>query len=221
MAPMPFNPYASPRARIVVRETREPRAPGEALKWFYAGAFALTVSVCAAIVAVPFLPSIRGYAIALSLAVALLSWTKTAIAAVWIYSAWSGVPEAWRGPMTPRRAAFALFIPGYNLYWMYAVNPLLCGILNAVLERVSSPIRAPQTLAYVVSVLNVVVFVGLGLAWALHQSTQFLLVGLLATQFLWVAYLFQCDPARRAVIEAAHVRPSMFPPARPQTSPRA
>jgi hypothetical protein len=41
-------------------------------------------------------------------------------AMVWLYAAWRGIPEPYRGTISPRRAALSLLIPFYNAYWTIA-----------------------------------------------------------------------------------------------------
>src|SRR5262249_30176769 len=142
--PPPYNPYAAPHAQVIVRHA-DGDAPGEFVKWMYAGAVGLSVVAWSVHYAGPSLTESRVEIplIASALLVPLAA-AKCALAGAWLYCAWKGVPEVQRGTISPWRAALSLAIPVYNLYWIFAINTVLCDTLNGILERAREPVRAPR-----------------------------------------------------------------------------
>ncbi len=108
----------------------------------------------------------------------------------WIYQSWDFLPYEMRRTasgraISPGEAAGALFIPLYNLYWMFVIAPGLCDALNAALAQQGRPQSAPRQLAVAACVVQIVPY----LNW---------LVG----PFLWIAYMFMVDRAKRDLTRA-------------------
>jgi hypothetical protein len=120
------------------------------------------------------------------------------------------VPEAYRGTISPRRAAFSLLIPFYNAYWALVINSALCETLDGILERAGSPRRAPRFLAMMAPCVWLAVAV-VGAAIVSRGTTVATLgvfsglwtVAPIATGVLWVVYMVRCDSARDAVVRLA------------------
>jgi hypothetical protein len=132
------------------------------------------------------------------------------LALTWVYLAWTSVPEAYRGTISPRRAAFSLLIPFYNAYWALVINSALCETLDAILERAGSPRRAPRFLAtiapcvwlMVIVVYAAIVVRGTTVA-TLGVFSELWTFAPIATSVLWIVYMVRCDAARDAVVRLA------------------
>jgi hypothetical protein len=123
------------------------------------------------------------------------------LAMVWLYAAWRGVPASHRGTVSPRRAAFSLLVPFYNVYWGIAVNLALCDTLNGVLRGVRSERRAPRAVLAAAAITWLGSYV-VGFAVAASHRSVPLAVSLLVSGIkpgLWVAYMMLCEPAFAAV----------------------
>lgn len=82
-------------------------------------------------------------------------------ACVWIYKSWSAIPLAYRynaqgRPFSPGEAVGYLFIPFYNLYWMFVMPPALCDAIDRVNHESGSPARAPRGLALAAAIVQLV-----------------------------------------------------------------
>ncbi|MBN1808170.1 MAG: DUF4328 domain-containing protein [Planctomycetes bacterium] len=72
---------------------------------------------------------------------ATMAWMMAGIAAlivylIWMYKTWDAVPEQYRGGTSPGKAIGFLFIPFYNLYWIFrAVAGLSKSIQRALLAQ--------------------------------------------------------------------------------------
>ncbi len=201
--PLEPNPYAPPTSGEA-RESAVVRAPGEWVKWLYAGAAGASATTFALAV---FLrdhggaPKLQ----ALSTIVQWLPTVRSVFALTWVYFAWKGVPPPYRGSLSPRRAVLTFFVPVYNLYWMFAINPALCATLDAILQRARERRRAPTLLAHLA--LGVSICIG-ALAFALRPAASRVATGFLAvapplSSALWLVYMIECDKARRDVARVA------------------
>jgi len=107
---------------------------------------------------------------------------------VWLYQAWSTVPQEMRYSdggkwVTPGRAIGFLFIPFYNLYWVFVANVGLCEAVNRTLLARGGQPRAPRGLAIAACVAHLVPY-----------------CNLLVAPILWAIYMFQVDGARREML---------------------
>jgi hypothetical protein len=202
------NPYAAPLTTDASRKPESTRAPGENVKWIYALAALIDVVASAILLATWVTPSVPYPIVSIAEgATKTMLWLTRGCGLVWIYYAWKGVPAVIRPDVTPAGAVGRCFIPLYNFYWMFAVNTRLCNHIDDVLGQAMHPLRAPKSLAIVAATLH--------LMPALLQVTplkDYGFVALLGAEGLWLAYMFQCDRARRAFAEIV----SHWPPgARP------
>jgi hypothetical protein len=97
-----------------------------------------------------------------------------AIGLFWLADAWRRIPESERYTasgqrVSPGHAAGGVFIPFYNLWWIFVANVGLCSATNRQLERLGSRTRAPAGLAVFACIVQLVPYVNLVLAplvWA-------------------------------------------------------
>jgi hypothetical protein len=189
------NPYQAPTAQSDARVgALDP--PGAALKWLYLGGHAgyWLLTVLGILLAVV-LPEgthelIDGATLAATLPLAGVLFLLAGLigAVVWLYKAWESVPESMRYTsrgrwITPGRAAGYLFVPFYNLYWMFVVAQGLCEALDRTLLAQGAPPRAPRGLATAACTAQIIPY-----------------CNLLVAPILWAVYMFQVDNARRDMI---------------------
>ncbi|MBV9949297.1 MAG: hypothetical protein JOZ69_20780 [Myxococcales bacterium] len=110
---------------------------------------------------------------------------------VWVGMSWAMIPPAGRQTrngtwVSPGRAVGLLFVPFYNLYWVFAQSTGLCDALNRQLEAFGSAKRAPRGLAIAASVVQVVPYANLVLG-----------------PWVWLPYVFLVDAAKAAYARAA------------------
>jgi hypothetical protein len=133
-----------------------------------------------------------------------------AIVLAWVHAAWTGIPAQDRGSMTPRRAALTLLVPLYNLYWAFSVTVAFCDSLDLALAERSTERRAPRHFGIVGCVVwyaDMLIRLVVNFAtpntftarWGVPlQAARWLSPSMVATsvvQFLWVAYMVQCNGA--------------------------
>ncbi len=170
--------------------------PGSAMKWLYIaghagywvfaiGGMALTVALTsgggAASDGATFaslLPAVGVVFILVALVAAM----------VWLYKAWTSVPEQMRYTdagkwITPGQAIGYNFIPFYNLYWMFISNLGLCEAINRTLVAQGKQPKAPK---------------GLAIAACVSQLVPY--CNLLVGPILWAVYMFMVDTARRDML---------------------
>jgi hypothetical protein len=109
-------------------------------------------------------------------------------AAVWLYMAWASVPSSMRYTdrgrwITPGKAVGYLFIPFYNLYWMFVANQGLCEAVDRTLLSQGGMARAPRGLARTACTVQIIPY-----------------CNLLVAPILWTVYMFQVDRARREML---------------------
>ncbi len=193
------NPYAPPRERRASRKKRrrgEKPAPGEWVKWAYAASAGTTAVAFFAI----FLGVGAGGPLQRDLIWLVdgpLRWTSLALGIVWIYCAWSGLPRLVNGGITGVGAVVRFVVPIYSIYWLFGVNLQLCTGLDIVLAQHEDRRRAPKALAMGATVVHLVPLVVM-----LTDAKAYTFLVMIASSALWFAYMFQCDPLRRAVMNA-------------------
>lgn len=104
-----------------------------------------------------------------------------ALGLIWLYRAWSRVPANARQTydgrkVSPGDALAGLFVPLYNLYWMFIANIGLCGAIERHARRRGRPTRAPSSLAMAACIVQLIPAIGL-------------LVG----PILWSAFMVRVD----------------------------
>jgi hypothetical protein len=201
-APQPsYNHYASPAAGPLGLEPAVAHAPGEILKWIYFGFAAAGSVTLAALRFPPRLGPSTGSILAFAeLAHRVFGWGRMLMALAWIHQAWAGVPRGQVGSVTPSRAVARLFIPIYNIYWLFAVNTNLCRVLDHILVDAHDTCRAPSTLRWLAP--SFYLAGGVGFVLLLDSSFTWVALVLSATSdAMWLIYMFRCDVARRAVAQ--------------------
>ena len=187
----PYNPYSPPATSVdavgfeTMRLAYRP-AQGMATKWMYLG-----VSLAQFLVGLGTLADstkLQTAFVLVQLPVALVSMV---LICIWIHTAWSDIPADERGDITPGGAVGKLFIPFYNIYWIFAISTSLCGVLNSKLVRIGSQPLAPKGLAVlgcIVHLLTSAANIG-----GLEGAGPFIAV---ISYGLWFAYMLECDKAR-------------------------
>jgi MFS family permease len=122
----------------------------------------------------------------------LWALTYCVAALTWIYQSWAFLPHEMRRtasgrPITPGGAVGALFIPFYNLYWMFVIAPGLCDAINAAQAQSGRSPSAPRELATIAAVVQVIPYIN----WLLAPV-------------LWIVYMFKVDHAKEELL--AHRR---------------
>jgi hypothetical protein len=189
------NPYQAPAAQNHTR-VGALGPPGAGLKWLYMGGYAgyWLLTVVGILLAVVLPDETRQpvvgatMASTLPLAGVLLLIAGLIGAAVWLYKAWESVPESMRYTsrgrwITPGKAVGHLFVPFYNLYWMFVVAQGLCEALDRTLLAQGAPPRAPRGLATAACTAQIIPY-----------------CNLLVAPILWAVYMFQVDGARREMM---------------------
>ena len=189
----PYNPYSPPAVSVdtvgfeTMRLAYRP-AQGMGTKWMY-------LAICIAQFVVGITIGFGGVApfdpwLALIRLGLVGAWL--AVVCVWISTAWSEIPNSDSEGIGPGRAVAGLFIPLYNLYWMFTVSSALCDVLNKRLARIGSRAVAPKSLCALCGILQIAVYF-VPYATLLPISSPFIAM---ASSGLWFAYMYQCDKAR-------------------------
>jgi hypothetical protein len=195
--PPPYNPYGAPVAAASPRG--DVRAPGEVITWLYAGAVALSFSICLVLRFQVELGFTRGELRPLAGIVdGPLIWAKMILALAWVYFSWRGVPPRSRGDVSPVNAVVRLIFPVYSLYWVFAVNTRLCDALEATLAQAGDHRPAPRLLALVAPVGHFV-FACIGVVMLAGDWKSVAFVPMALANLGWIAFAFRCDILRRAV----------------------
>jgi hypothetical protein len=119
----------------------------------------------------------------------VLCWPMALVAGmVWLYQAWASVPDQMRYSdagkwITPGQAVGYLFIPFFNLYWVFIANLGLCEAINRTLVAQGKPPRAPKGLAIATCVTQVIPY-----------------CNFLVAPILWTVYMFMMDTARKEML---------------------
>jgi hypothetical protein len=167
------------------------------VKWFYLACGLLTFALS---IAAHAMGPKRGVAfVLLSAPITLTGW---GLALAWLHTTWSEVPTDRRGDITPGGAIGKLFIPFYNLYWMFSVSGALCDVLNLALARVDRPSRVSKGITVSACVLGL--FGNVGMIPDLAVVAPYVAV---AVHLFWFTHMRQADGAR---IELAEPRPQLW-----------
>jgi hypothetical protein len=111
------------------------------------------------------------------------------VALAWLGTAWSTIPDAdrlnGRGEhISVRRAVGRLFVPFYNLYWIFAVHLGLCDALDRLAEWFDVPTRAPRGIAIAACVCTLVPY-----------------ASILLSPLLWVTYASSVEAMKNELVE--------------------
>ncbi len=181
--PPGYNPYAAPQAGAGFRPGTpagiQYRAHGGGLKWAYLGCLLGGLVVAGIGGAVG---DDVGAVLAV-IGVLTAFFGRLVVALIWIYGAWAAIPADYRVTSTGKRvspgeAIGFLFIPFYNLYWMFVASGGLCDALDYLLRSSGSQRTAPK---------------GLAMGAAICQFIPY--VNLLIAPFLWFFYMLGVDSA--------------------------
>lgn len=128
----------------------------------------------------------------------LLYFLRLVFALVWVYVSWNTLPPQWRRTrpgrlVSPGEAVGYLFIPFYNLYWMFVASAGLCEAMDIALESSGSTRRAPKGLAIASCVTQIIPY-----------------CNLLVAPILWTIFMFLADSARAEVV--ARLKDAPAPP---------
>jgi len=126
------------------------------------------------------------------------------IGVVWLVTSWACVPRARRRMRGGRLVSLGqvvglMFVPCFNIYWVFAVNIGLCNAMNRVLAGFDSEKRAPVGVAVAACIVH-------------FGST---LVALIVPQlsavapFLWFVYMLQADDAKRVMLVCIRDAPTV------------
>jgi hypothetical protein len=197
------NPYAAPYAGPYgaggpwTGPLADPRSGGW-IEWAYAGTLLVAVLLIVAGAAV--MPEGSGYDVdydqdmadlgtGMTIVGFLFFLLRMVLALVWIYQAWSAVPPPYRMTSTgkhvsPGAAVGKLFIPFFNLYWMFVVSAGLCDAMGSALASTGS-YRTPAK--------------GLAIASCVTQLVPY--VNLFIAPFMWFFFMLSADGAKREMLE--------------------
>lgn len=184
------NPYAAPQAGVAVDGPIVPA--GSAMKWLYvagiAGAWVFMGVGYGILAAMESSGEEPGAALALVGIGALFLVLAPIGALTWLYKAWSSVPPDMRCTeqgkwVTPGQAIGFLFIPLFNLYWIFIANVGLCEAINRTLVARGGQPRAPKGLAIAACVGHLVPY-----------------CNILVSPILWTIYMVMVDNARREMV---------------------
>jgi hypothetical protein len=199
----PQNPYAAPYASPWGAggpwsgPLAEPGS-GNWIKWAYAGSLAVMVLLVVAGIAI--MPDGNTYdpdydqdmadlggALA---GIGMMFWlVRLIFAFVWINQAWSAIPFPYRmtssgKQVSPGSAVGLLFVPIFNLYWMFVVSAGLSDAMGSALASTGSYRQPAKGLAITGCVMQLIPYVNLILA-----------------PFIWFFFMFSVDGAKREMLE--------------------
>lgn len=102
---------------------------------------------------------------------------------IWLHSAWSSIPYEYRA-ISPGQAVGMMFVPFYNLYWVFKANVGLASSLDFALAGSGSMRQASKGAAIFACILQVIPYVNIFLA-----------------PFTWVFHMFSIDAARKELCD--------------------
>jgi hypothetical protein len=186
------NPYAAPQVGGAVGGPIVPAGSG--MKWLYVAGWVgcwIFTGIGYGIIAAVSSSSPGedpGALIALPLVGMLFLVLAPIGSLVWLYKAWASVPPDMRCTdagkwVTPGSAVGYLFIPFFNLYWIFIANVGLCEAVNRTLLSRGGQARAPKGLAIAASISHLVPY-----------------CNLLVSPILWTIYMIMMDGARREMV---------------------
>jgi hypothetical protein len=190
-APYNANPYAAPQAGYPAY------APvgshGASLKWIYL--VALIGSFVFYGAGVAFADSASDDAAGIIGGLAIFAAVgffiaRYVIGLVWLYKSWSAVPPELRMSrsgrvISPGQAVGYMFIPFYNLYWVFAANLGLCDAIDYTLHTNGSHERAPRGMVMAACICQVIPY-----------------MNILVAPFLWFFAMLTVDRSKDAMLGA-------------------
>jgi hypothetical protein len=121
----------------------------------------------------------------------LCAMTYGVLIFVWVGLSWAMIPPAGRRTesgrsISPAQAVGLLFIPLFNLYWVFVQSMGLCDALNRQLGALGVARRAPRGLAMAASIVQVLPYANITVG-----------------PLLWLPYIFFVDAAKEEYRRAA------------------
>jgi hypothetical protein len=193
--PYPVNPYAPPQAAAYAPPARG--SHGATLTWVFGGALLGSMVLYFLGVALGGASSDDADASPLKIvgAIAVLAaiglfLARYVVALMWLHASWSAVPPQFRMTrsgrvITPGQAVGYMFIPFYNLYWIFAANLGLADAVDYTLGACNSPLRTPRGLITAACILQVIPY-----------------VNFLVAPFFWFFAMLVVDKAKGAMFTA-------------------
>jgi len=114
---------------------------------------------------------------------AMLWCVRLIFGLIWLHSAWSSIPYEYRS-ISPGQAVGMMFIPIYNLYWVFKANVGLTSALDYALAGSGSMRQASKGAAIFACIMQVIPYANLFLA-----------------PFTWVFHMFSVDAARKELCD--------------------
>ena len=196
--PQTANPYAAPQMGYTAALSR---ADGYSMmvKWVHLGLYCFGIFGVVAI-AIGSSQGRSGEVVAqVGTACAVIGLYGPMICGlVWLYKSWNLIPAGWRVTrnqkrISPGEAVGFMFVPCYNLYWIFIANMGLCDALDQVLYSSGSPTRAPRGLAVAACVFHLLPY-----------------VNILLGPIMWFIFMHATDRTKRevlAILEGGQVAP--------------
>jgi hypothetical protein len=192
----PPNPYAAPVAPVPMTAwSGNLAAPGGNMKWLFIAGYAgyWIVNIGTTVVAAVIQSNSSGSdTAAFASMLPLLSLVPIMLVPiaglVWLYKSWACIPPEMRYTdggkwVTPGAAVGFLFVPFYNLYWVFVANMGLCEAINrSLITRGGAP-RAPKGLAIACCIVNIVPY-----------------CNLLAGPIMWLVFMFMLDGPKKELV---------------------
>jgi hypothetical protein len=193
--PYAGNPYAPPQAPYAAYAPPVPRTHGATLTWVFGGALLGSMALYflgAALGALDDgqgdgspLQALGGVAVLVAVGLFLARYV---VALMWLHASWSAVPPQFRvtrsgRAITPGQAVGYMFIPFYNLYWIFAANLGLADAIDYTLGASGSPHRTPRGLVTTACILQVIPY-----------------VNFLIAPFFWFFAMLAVDKAKSAML---------------------
>ncbi len=192
------NPYAAPQAfgppGYSPQAPQSPiayRAHGGGLKWAYLATLlgGIAVGILGGIIAAAGEEDVGAAIAVLGLLAAFFG--RLVFALIWLFVAWDAVPVDYRVTSSGRRvspgeAVGFMFIPFFNLYWMFVASGGLADALDYMSRSSGSHRQAGK---------------GTSLAACICQFIPYL--NFLVAPFVWFAFMFQIDGAAKALEQAS------------------
>jgi hypothetical protein len=190
----PYNPYAAPLPVEPVGNVQVTGAPqGLWLKW----PCAMAVPVVAVLHGLTYVGPMFGLDRTVAAIAALVNlvvlFGMGVFAMSWLGFAWSDVPPALRGGLSPLGAVGRTFIPLYGIYWMFKMVDRLCGALDVLLGHGGIALGTPKDIGRAAAGATI----GSTVAMNSYPTVGWLVA--VAGHVLWFVYMYRCDAVRRAL----------------------
>lgn len=146
------NPYAPPEASLLPPPAA--RAGLSGLTWAYGaltGAMVLAVGLTWVL---PWSPAVDPLWTLLPRVDMGVLVARLLLGLGWLHACWRDLPDEHRGGLSPLRAVLYLFVPFFNLIWLFDVHQRLCRGYDVALMAAGGQPAAPRVLAAVAATLH-------------------------------------------------------------------